>query len=148
MTTAPVLTRVIDNDKAAEAEVSKGKGPMVEKEQSDDHKKSITFEESQEFLKLIRKSDFKIVEQLNQTPSKISILYLLLSSETHCKALLKVLNTAHVMQDITVDQFDDVVASITTSRYLGFNEAESPPEGKAHNKALHISVACTDSLLS
>ncbi|XP_050899608.1 uncharacterized protein LOC127106344 [Lathyrus oleraceus] len=148
VTTALVLTRVIDNDKVAEAEVSKGKGLMVEKEQSDDHKKSITFEESQEFLKLIRKSDFKIVEQLNQTPSKISILSLLLSFEAHRKALLKVLNAAHVMQDITVDQFDDVVANITASRYLGFNEAELPPKGKAHNKALHISVTCTESLLS
>ncbi|XP_050915167.1 uncharacterized protein LOC127130146 [Lathyrus oleraceus] len=148
VTTAPVVTRVINNDKVAEAEFPKGKGSMVEKEQFDDHKKSITFEESQEFLKLIRKSDFKIVEQLNQTPSKISILSLLLSSEAHRKALLKVLNTAHVMQDITVDQFDDVVANIIANRYLGFNEAELPPEGKARNKALHISVTCTDSLLS
>lgn len=52
------------------------------------------------------------------------------------------------MQDIMVDQFDDVVANITASRYLGFNEAELPPEGNAHNKALHILVTCTDSLLS
>ncbi|XP_050909151.1 uncharacterized protein LOC127122922 [Lathyrus oleraceus] len=148
VTTTPVLTRVIENDKATKAEASKGKRPMIEREQSDDHKKSITFEGSQEFLKLIRKSDFKIVEQLNQTPSKISIFSLLLSSEAHCKALLKVLNTSHMMQDITVDQFDDVVANITASRYLGFNEVELPPEGKAHNKALHISVTCTDSLLS
>ncbi|XP_050889356.1 uncharacterized protein LOC127094579 [Lathyrus oleraceus] len=49
--TTPVVTRVIDNYKAVGAEVSKGKGTMFEKEQSDDHKKSITFEESQEFLK-------------------------------------------------------------------------------------------------
>ncbi|XP_050893526.1 uncharacterized protein LOC127100414 [Lathyrus oleraceus] len=143
----PPKEKVIDN-KAAESETSKGKGPMVEKEQIEDHMKSITFEESQEFLKLIKKSDFKIVDQLNQTPSKISILSLLLSSEAHLKALLKVLNTAHVMQDITVDQFDDVVANIIASRYLGFNEAELPLEGNAHNKALHISVTCTDSLLS
>ena len=61
---------------------------------------------------------------------------------------MKVLNIAHVMQDITVDQFDDVVANITSSRYLGFNEVELPPEGNAHNKALHISVMCTNSLLS
>lgn len=78
MTTAPLLTKVIDN-KAAESETSKGKGPMVKKEHVVDHKKSITFEEIQEFLKLIKKSDFKIVDQLNQTPSKISILSLLLS---------------------------------------------------------------------
>ncbi|XP_050915718.1 uncharacterized protein LOC127130797 [Lathyrus oleraceus] len=147
MTTTPVPTKVIDN-KAVESETSKGKEPMVEKEQVEDHKKGITFEESQEFLKLIKKSDFKIVDQLNQTSSKISIMYLLLSSEDHRKALLKVLNAAHVMQDITVDQFDDVVANITASKYLVFNEVELPPEGNAHNKALHISVTCTDSLLS
>lgn len=69
VTTAPVLTKVIDNNKAAEAEESKGKESMVEKEQSEDHKKSITFEESQEFLKLIKKSDFKIIDRLNQKPS-------------------------------------------------------------------------------
>ncbi|XP_050919706.1 uncharacterized protein LOC127137279 [Lathyrus oleraceus] len=51
-------------------------------------------------------------------------------------------------QDITVDQFDDVVANIITNRYLGFNEAELPPEGNTDNKALHISVMCTNSLLS
>ncbi|XP_050914130.1 uncharacterized protein LOC127128803 [Lathyrus oleraceus] len=137
VTTALVLTKVIDN-KAVESETFKGKGPMVEKEQVEDHKKSITFEESQEFLKLIKKSDFKIVDLLNQTSSKISILSLLLSFEAHRKALLKVLNVAHVMQDITVDQFDDMVANITSSRYLGSNEAELPHEENAHNKALHI----------
>lgn len=147
MTTVLVPANVI-NHKAAESEVSKGKMTMVENEQVGDHKKSITFEESQEFLKLIKKIDFKIVDQLNQTLSKISILSLLLSSKAHRKALLKVLNTAHVMQDIMVDQFDDVVANITASRYLGFNEAELPPKENAHNKALHISVMYTDSLLS
>lgn len=97
---------------------------------------------------MIKKRDFKIVDQLGQTPSNISIFSLLLSSEAHQKALLKVLNTAHVMQDITVDQFDDVVANIIASRYLGFNEVELPPEANGHNKALHISVMCVDTLLS
>lgn len=52
------------------------------------------------------------------------------------------------MQDITVDQFDDVLANITASWYLGFNEAEFPAEWYNHNKALHISVACADTLVS
>jgi hypothetical protein len=47
-----------------------------------------------------------------------------------------------------VDQFDGVVANITTSRYLGFNEDELPVEGRDHNKALHISVKCLDNILS
>lgn len=147
VTTASVLTKVIDN-RVAESKISKGKGSLVEKEQVEEHKKIITFKEGQEFLKLIKKSDFKIVDQLNQTPSKISILSLLLSSEAHRKALLKVLSVTHMMQAITVDQFDNVVANITDSGYLGFNEAELPPKGNAHNKALPILVTCNDSLLS
>ncbi|XP_050918975.1 uncharacterized protein LOC127136468 [Lathyrus oleraceus] len=66
-----------------------------------------------EFLKLIKKSDYKVVDQLHQTPSKISILSLLLNSQAHREALLKVLAQAHVTQSITVDQFDGVVANIT-----------------------------------
>lgn len=115
MTTIPVPTKDII-DKTAESKTSKGKRSMVEDEQVEDHKKSIIFEEGQEFLKFIKKSDFKIVDQLGQTPSKISILSLLLSSEAHSKALLKILNIAPMIQDITVDQFDDVVANITASR--------------------------------
>lgn len=122
-------------------EASTSKGKEVAKEQ-----KKLTTQEGQEFLKLI-KSDFKIVEQLGQTPSKISILSLLLSSEAHYKALIKVLTAAHVIQDITVDQFDDVVANITASRYLRFNEAELPAKGYNHNKVLHISVTCVDTLV-
>ena len=97
---------------------------------------------------MIKKSDFKIVDQLGQTPYKISIMSLLLSSEAHCTTLLKVLNTANLMQHITVDQFDDVVANITSIRYLRFNEAKLPPEGNGHNKEFHISVMCVDTLLS
>jgi hypothetical protein len=111
-------------------------------------KKMVPQEGAEEFLRIIRKSDYKIIDQLGQTPSKISILSLLLSSEAHREALLKILNEAHVTKDITVDQFDGVVANITTSRYLGFNESELPSEGQDHNKALHISVKCSDNILS
>lgn len=61
---------------------------------------------------------------------------------------MKFLNTAHVMHDITFDQFDDVVANNTTSMYLGFNEVELTAERHNHNKALHISVTCVDTLVS
>ena len=42
-------------------------------------------QELEEVLKIIRKSDYKIVEQLGQTPSKISMLSLLLCSEAHAQ---------------------------------------------------------------
>lgn len=114
----------------------------------ENHKRNVSLEKRQEFLKLIRKSDFKIVDQLGQTSSKISILSLLLSSEARITTLMKVLNTAHKMQDITVDQFDDVVANITANRYLGFNDIELPVRGASHNRALHISATCIYTILS
>lgn len=55
-------------------------------------KKLVQLNEANEFLKLIRKSDYKVVDQLQQTPSKISILSLLLNFEAHREALLKELN--------------------------------------------------------
>ncbi|XP_050916342.1 uncharacterized protein LOC127131464 [Lathyrus oleraceus] len=55
---------------------------------------------------------------------------------------------AHMMHDISVDQFDDVVANISIRRYLVFNEAELTIEGNNHNKALHIFVTHADTLTS
>lgn len=105
-------------------------------------------EEAEELLRLIRKSDYKVVEQLEQKPPKISILSLLLSSKAHRGDLLKILSEAHLTHNIIVNQFDEIVANITTSSCLGFINGELPPEGKAHNKVVHISVKCQDSLLS
>lgn len=103
-------------------------------------RKALPRVEAGEFLRIIKKSDCKVVDQLGQTPSKISMISLLLSSEAHREYLLKVMNEAHVTKDITVDQFYWVVANITTSNCLGFSSEKMPPKGHAHNKALHISV--------
>lgn len=88
------------------------------------------------------------MDQLGQTPSKISVQSLLLSSEAHRATLMKVLNVTHVIQDITVDQFDEVVTNITTNQYLRFNDAELAIGGASHNQVLHIFVICTNTLLS
>ncbi|XP_050889414.1 uncharacterized protein LOC127094647 [Lathyrus oleraceus] len=104
-------------------------------------------EDAVEFLKLIKKSDYKVVDQLHQTPSKISILSLLLNSQAHREALLKVLAQDHVTQSITVDQFDGVVANITACNTLSFSGEELPEDGQNHNRALHISVKCKDDAL-
>ena len=55
-----------------------------------------TQKEMEEILKIIKKSDYDIVEQLGQTPSKISMLALLHCSEAYAKDLIKLLKTAHV----------------------------------------------------
>lgn len=47
--------------KSVEVVNSKGKEAMNEQDQTEKHKKDMSLEESQDFLKLIRKSDFKIM---------------------------------------------------------------------------------------
>jgi hypothetical protein len=101
-----------------------------------------------EVLKLIKKSDYKVVDQLMQTPSKISILSLLLNSDAHREALMKVLDQAFIDHDVTIDQFGGIVGNITACNNLSFSDEELPEEGRSHNLALHISVNCKSDALS
>ncbi|XP_058741268.1 uncharacterized protein LOC131613633 [Vicia villosa] len=111
--------------------------------------KETTNKDAEEFLALIKKSDYRVVDQLHQTPSKISLLSLLLvHSEKHRDALMKILNAVHVTKDIAVNQFDGMVANLTAGACLSFNDHELPPQGKEHNKALHISIQCGKAHLS
>ncbi|XP_058746121.1 uncharacterized protein LOC131618991 [Vicia villosa] len=104
--------------------------------------------EMEEFLKIIKKSEYKVVDQLSQTQSKISILQLLLCSETHRNALLRLLGTAFVPPEISVNQLEGVVSNINAGNGLGFTDADLPSEGRKHNRALHISVECKGTMLS
>ena len=61
--------------------------------------------EMEEILKIIKRSDYNVVEQLGKTPSKISMLALLLCSEAHAKALIIFLKTAHMPQETSTYQF-------------------------------------------
>ena len=60
-------------------------------------KKEVSLEEASEFLRIIQQSEFKVIEQLNKTPARVSFLELLMSSEPHRALLVKVLNEAHVV---------------------------------------------------
>ncbi|KAI5416224.1 hypothetical protein KIW84_041319 [Lathyrus oleraceus] len=101
-----------------------------------------------EVLRLIKRSEFNVVEQLLQTPSKIYVLSLLMNSEGHREALQRVLEQAYVEHDVTVDQFDHIVANITSCNNLSFYDEELPEEGRNHNMALHISMNCKEYALS
>ena len=59
-------------------------------------KKEVSLEEADEFLRIIQQSEFKVIEQFNKTPARVSLLELLMSSEPHRALLVKVLNEAHV----------------------------------------------------
>ena len=98
-------------------------------------KKEISAEEAIEFLRIIQQSEFKVIEQLNKTPARISLLGLLMNSEPHRALLVKILSEAHVAQDISVEGFGVIVNNITANNYLTFADEEIPVEGRGHNKA-------------
>ncbi|XP_050874912.1 uncharacterized protein LOC127078508 [Lathyrus oleraceus] len=135
---------VIPNKESAPTvEPTKGKEVNPSEAGEGSSKKAVTAEEDREFLKIIKKSDYKVVDQLNQTLSKISIISLLMSSKAHRTALLKLSNEAYVAEDISVIHFDDVVANLNASSYLMFTDDDLLPNGREHNMALHISIQCT-----
>ncbi|RDY13603.1 hypothetical protein CR513_01442, partial [Mucuna pruriens] len=85
---------------------------------------------------------------MNKTPTRISLLSLLISLEGHRNLLLRILNEAHVGQDITVEKFGGIMNNLTVGRHLSFSEEEIPTEGRGHNQPLHISVKCGDYIIA
>ena len=145
------LVIILTDTPAAELTEGRGKGVMVELVRT--KAQSLTIPETsknemEEILKIIKRSDYDVVEQLEQTPSKISILALLLCFEAHAKALVKFLKTSHVPQEKSADQFQDCVASLTADNNLGFSDADLTPRGRKHNEAFHVSVECRGTTLA
>ncbi|KAK8578866.1 hypothetical protein V6N12_069210 [Hibiscus sabdariffa] len=99
-------------------------------------------EEVREFLKFLKHSEYNVVEQLHKLPARISVLALLLSSESHRNALLKVLNETFVPKDISVNKLDKLANNINADNFIYFNDDEIPPNGRGSAKALHITTRC------
>ncbi|KAL0009859.1 hypothetical protein SO802_004967 [Lithocarpus litseifolius] len=64
-------------------------------------------EEAKEFLKVIRNSEYSVIQQLNKSLALISILALLISSKVHRNALLKVLKETCVPTSATESAFKE-----------------------------------------
>ena len=62
------------------------------RKEDEDYEPKVSHEDACKFLKLVRHSEFKVVEQLNRTPARISLLSLMITSEPHRRALIRVLN--------------------------------------------------------
>ena len=101
-----------------------------------------------EFHRIVQQSDFKVIEQLNKTPARVSLLELLMSSEPHRALLVKVLNKAHVAQDISVEGFEGIVNNIIANNYLTFADEEIPFKERGHNRALHVSIKCMNHIVA
>ncbi|GAU31576.1 hypothetical protein TSUD_53990 [Trifolium subterraneum] len=99
------------------------------------------YEDSDEVLKMIKRSEYKIVDQLLQTPSKISILSLLMNSDAHREALMKVLDQAYVDHDVTLGQFGSIVGNVTACNNLSFSDEELPERGREEKKEIKIGAS-------
>ncbi|XP_073261648.1 uncharacterized protein [Populus alba] len=129
-------------------ELRKAKGKeVVDLDKATEVNKPVTEEESNEFLKLIKHSEYCIVDQLKKTSARISLMSLILSSEPHRNALQKVLNEAYVPQDIEQKTMEHLVGRIHATNYLYFTSDELDAEGAGHNKPLYITVRCKDCLI-
>ncbi|XP_031405692.1 uncharacterized protein LOC116214426 [Punica granatum] len=129
--------RVYENPEVA----NKGKAPAatlgIAPEATPIPQKKVTEEEAEAFMKIIKASEYKVVEQMGKSPAHISLLALLLSSEPHREALLKVLTAAQVPKETAPDLIEETVGSIFSNN-ISFSDDELPSEGYAHSRALHI----------
>jgi len=151
--TPPIMMK--DGPGSSESMITKNakeslKGKMIQTDEGlrKDDKKEISNEEASEFLNFIQQSEYKVVEQLNRMPARISLLDLLMHSTSHRELLMKILSGAHVKKNISLDSFEEIVSNITANNYLTFTDEEIPVEGKGHNKALHVSVKCLDHVIA
>ncbi|PKI71931.1 hypothetical protein CRG98_007699 [Punica granatum] len=123
-------SRVYENPEA----VNKGKAPTV----------ALRIEEEAEaFMKIIKGSEYKVVEQMGKSPSHISLLALLLSLEPHREALLRVLTAAQVPKKTTPDRIEETLGSIFSNN-ISFSDDELSSEGYAHSRALYIVCKCNN----
>ncbi|XP_040951505.1 uncharacterized protein [Gossypium hirsutum] len=121
------------------------KGKAVEVEQLVNE--PVKEEEAKEFLKFLKHSEYSIVEQLRKQLARISILALLLSSEAHRNALLKVLNETYVANDISVNRLDRLANNINADNFIFFSDDEIPSGGRGSTKALHVTTRCKGYIL-
>ena len=59
-------------------------------------KSPVTEGEEEGFLRTMKLLDYSVVEQLRKTPAQISLLSLLIHSDEHRKAVMKIFNEAQV----------------------------------------------------
>ncbi|XP_070026608.1 uncharacterized protein [Nicotiana sylvestris] len=111
-------------------------------------KKVVTEEEAEEFLRKMKVQDYSIVEQLRKTLAQISLLSLLIHSNEHHRALMKILNEAHVPDQISVNHLEKIANKIFEVNWVTFSDDELPVEGTEHSRAFYLTVKCEDSVVT
>ncbi|PKI50400.1 hypothetical protein CRG98_029228 [Punica granatum] len=129
---------------------NKGKAPAVTSSTTSEVAplcaKKVIDQEAEDFMKVIKASEYKVVEQMSKLLAHISLLSLLLSSEPHRNALLKVLTAAPVPKHTAPDRIEETVSSIFSNQIF-FADDELPSEGQGHLWALHIVCKCNNHIV-
>ena len=81
-----------------------------------------------------------MIQQLNKSPAQISLLALLLSSDVHRKALLKVLKKTYVPASATESAFEGMVSTMLATNQISFTDDEIPPEGREHTLPMLVNL--------
>uniref|UniRef100_A0A1S3YX47 G-patch domain-containing protein n=1 Tax=Nicotiana tabacum TaxID=4097 RepID=A0A1S3YX47_TOBAC len=105
-------------------------------------KKPVSAEEAEEFFRKMKTADYEIIDQLRNSPAQVSLWSLLMNSTEHQKVLIKTLNEAYVPIETTVEQLERMAERFFMINQISFSKNDLPPEGAAHNKALHLTVKC------
>ncbi|PKI49419.1 hypothetical protein CRG98_030189, partial [Punica granatum] len=118
-------------------------GSCTQKARSPGPTKEVTEEEAEAFMKIVKASEYKVVEQMAKSPAHISLLALLFGSEPHREALLLVLTAAQVPKETPPDRIEETIGSIF-SNTISFSDDELPSESWSHSRALHIVCKCNN----
>ncbi|XP_070019464.1 uncharacterized protein [Nicotiana sylvestris] len=107
-------------------------------------KKTVSAKEAEAFFQKMNMLDYEVVDQLRKYPEQVSMLSLLMRSAEHQKILLKTLNEAYMPAETSVKQLERMTERFFAVNKVSFSKNDLPPEGAAHNKALHLTVKCED----
>ncbi|XP_070002455.1 uncharacterized protein [Nicotiana sylvestris] len=88
------------------------------------------------------------IDTLRKTPAQISLLSLLIQSDEHRWALMKILNEAHIPNKILVNHLEKIANKIFEVNRVTFSDDELPMEGTDHNRVLYLTVKCEDSVVT
>ncbi|XP_070022906.1 uncharacterized protein [Nicotiana sylvestris] len=88
--------------------------------------------------------DYSNMKQLRKTPAQISLLSLLIHLDEHRRALMKILNEAHVPDKILVNHLEKIANKIFKVNKVTFFDDKLPMEGTEHNRALYLTLKVDD----
>ena len=144
---APKKLLMSANEEQSSKEKEQPSREKKDKKALESTSKPVTEKKTCEFLKFIKHSEYSVIEQLNKTPARISLLSLFQNSEVHCNALLKALSEIYVTSTISVDGIDQLVGNIMVSACITFTDEEIPSESRDSTKTLHITIKCNNHVI-